>query len=333
VSSSDRAIAEALFDQAVDAMKAKDYATACAKFAESQRLDPSAGTAFNLGRCYQVTERFASAWASFREAASIARRHRDHELHQLATQAADPLETQLPKLLIAVPTAHRVAALHVLRNGSAVNASLWGAELPVDAGSHEIEARAPGHHAWSTMVTVPNEPTVITVEVPALQKAPEPPQPQPSGPAAAPLAPAAAWAPPHHGASTLRVSADDGAVAGMSTMRTAGFVVGGVGVASLVAFGVTGALFLSEKDAAQDACPLEPGSDDLHVCSTPEGVAAADSARDLATANTVLFFSGVVATGSGLALILLGGNDASERAQIAPVFGPSRVGATLRGVF
>src|SRR5262249_55537702 len=47
----DPAAAEALFRQGRQAMEAKDFATACPKFAESQRLDPAVGTLMNWATC------------------------------------------------------------------------------------------------------------------------------------------------------------------------------------------------------------------------------------------------------------------------------------------
>ncbi|MFO0567610.1 MAG: hypothetical protein U0263_18270 [Polyangiaceae bacterium] len=47
----DATAAEALFNAGRDAVKAGDYPTACAKFRESNRLDPAPGTVLNLADC------------------------------------------------------------------------------------------------------------------------------------------------------------------------------------------------------------------------------------------------------------------------------------------
>src|SRR5262245_52850537 len=64
----DAATAEALFRQGRQAMEAKSYAQACPKFAESQKLDPAAGTLMNLATCEEKLGKLASAWQHWKEA-------------------------------------------------------------------------------------------------------------------------------------------------------------------------------------------------------------------------------------------------------------------------
>jgi len=302
IAASDRAVAEALFDQALESMKGGDYAAACAKFAESQRLDPSAGTAFNLARCYQVTKRLASAWASFRQAASIARSQRNEELVQIASQAADVLEPQLAKLSIAVPLKNRVAGQRIARDGWVVNASLWGEALPVDGGTHMIEVRAPGHHPWSTTVTVPNEPIVVTVKVPALVRAPADELPQPQSP------------PSTSGSFQTLPSSPAYVDESGSTQRTVAYVVGGIGAATVgVGVGV-GIWALVQNEASNDHCGEAAGLPHPNDCSA-EGKLLRDEAQRAGRAAIGLLVAGGVVGGVGLTLYLTAPAEADERAR------------------
>jgi uncharacterized protein HemY len=70
----DKATAEALFAEGRRLMSSGNYATACQKFAASQKLDPALGTSLNLADCYDKSGRTASAWAESRDAAAAAHR-------------------------------------------------------------------------------------------------------------------------------------------------------------------------------------------------------------------------------------------------------------------
>src|SRR5258708_2013252 len=60
--------ADALFQSAKAAMDRGDLATACPRFAESQRLDPAVGTTLNLGECEARSGKLAAALAHYEEA-------------------------------------------------------------------------------------------------------------------------------------------------------------------------------------------------------------------------------------------------------------------------
>src|SRR3954466_12003082 len=68
----DPAAAEALFEEGVNLSERGAYAQACEKFEASEALAVAVGTLLRLGDCYEKTQRLASAWSRFREAASLA---------------------------------------------------------------------------------------------------------------------------------------------------------------------------------------------------------------------------------------------------------------------
>src|SRR5262245_39437134 len=96
----DKTLAAALFREGKALMdKAEvdkgDYAPACGKLEESQRLDPGGGTILNLALCHEKQGRPATAWAEFIEALGIARRDHRQARIDLAEEHIAKLEPTL----------------------------------------------------------------------------------------------------------------------------------------------------------------------------------------------------------------------------------------------
>src|SRR5947209_7609130 len=72
--SSDKAAAEALFNEGVSLVAAGSFAAGCSKFEASQALDPTLGTTLRLGDCYERVGKTASAWALFKQSEGLAHR-------------------------------------------------------------------------------------------------------------------------------------------------------------------------------------------------------------------------------------------------------------------
>jgi hypothetical protein len=163
------AIAQSLFDEARTLMNQARYAEACPKFEESQRIDGGAGTLLNLAVCYERQGRTASAWTKYVEASAAARRAGQAPRARMADERAAALVAHLPRLTILV-NAEQEAGLAVQRDGAVVGSAQWGASIPIDPGSHVIEATAPGRRAWQTTVLL-KEGKQVSIAIPRLELA------------------------------------------------------------------------------------------------------------------------------------------------------------------
>lgn len=315
-----KAAADALFEAAKSAMEQGDYAAACPKFAESQRLDPAPGTLMNLADCYEKLGRTASAWATWREAEERARSagQTDREQHALSRWKA--LESRVVHVVVAVPPASRCAGLGVSLDGAPVAEAMWAVPVPLDPGAHTVEAAAPGRVPWRQQVEVRDGMEDVTVEVPPLAVESTTPGAVPPGgavpgaaPGASPATPAGPAVPPYtpNPPPQARPARPRGA-----GMRTAGFVVGGAGVVGLGIGAIFGGQAMAKNDDSQLYCRTET------LC-TPQGKSLRDDAFKAATASTVGFAVGGVALATGIVLIV-----ASPRP--APAVG---VRATPQGVW
>lgn len=122
-----------LFEEAQQAMAAKDYATACSKFAASLRLEPGIGTRLWLADCYEQSGRLASAWRVFREAAAAAVEAKDTRADVAASRAAK-LEPKLARIVLRIT--HPPPSLEVRLDG--VKLADPSVAQFVDRGRHEL---------------------------------------------------------------------------------------------------------------------------------------------------------------------------------------------------
>jgi len=281
-SAADKAAAEALFDEGVALLSKGKYEAACKKLEDSERVDSGIGTLLYLADCYEKLGRTASAWATFRAAASKAQSAGQPDRARAGMDRANRLEGKLVRLSIdAAPETKALEGLTIRRGSESVPSTLLGMAVPVDPGSYEVVAAAPGYLPFSTTVTVDPTKANETVMIPVLEADPN------AVPEATPAAaPAAATA-----ATPEEPPAPPG-----RTQRTVGLVLGGVG---LVGFGVGTAFGLVAIDKNNQA--LDLGCEGTS-CPPGDGEALSASAFDSATLSTVFFVAGgaLLATGAVL---------------------------------
>jgi len=313
-STSDKAAAEALFDEGLQLMNDKRYAEACPKLEESQRIDAGIGTLLYLAECYEKTGRTASAWATFREAASAASAAGQGDRARQGKARADRLEPLLSKLTVSVAAENKsIPGFQVTRGGETVQAPLFETAVPVDPGNLVIEATAPGYEPVTKTVNVPGNGGRAQVQVPALVPAPGTTPAAPAGTGAAQGSQTQPGQEQGQQSAALaeQASTDDG-----STSRTVGVVLMGVGAAGMVVGTIFGVDALQKNNDAKDIC-----GDDTS-CPTQEGEDLSDDAQQAALVSTIGFVAGGAALVGG-AVLYLTAPDGSEagRMQLSPIAG------------
>lgn len=280
--SNDTAAAQAIFDQGRRLMGQGDYVAACAKFEESQRLDPASGTALNLGTCYEHLGKFATAWSKFLEAAALAKASHQLDRERFARAQATILSSRLSTIVIDV--ANDVPGLEIRRNGEVVGKAQWGNPIPIDPGEHRVVASAPYRNRWETTVVVADTKQASIIHVPPLVAA--------DSDAVGSVALTASRS------STASFIEDRGAVSSSgSGQRVAAYVAGGVGVVGLAMGAYFGLQSISKRNDANERCT---GAS----CRDFEGVALRDDARRNGDWSTATFIVGAVGLAGGAVLWL-----------------------------
>lgn len=310
----DKAAAEALFDEALELMTNKRYAEACPKLEESQRIDAGIGTLLYLAECYEKTGRTASAWATFREAASAASAAGQADRARQGKARADRLEPNLSKLTVRVaPENKSISGFQVTRSGERVQAPLFDTALPVDPGAQVIEATAPGYETFTRTVTVPPNGERAEILIPAL--VPLAGTTAPDASSATPATAADGANQPVQTQQDAAFMADTGTSSG-SAASTVGIVLMGAGAVGLVVGTVFGLEALNKDKDAKDIC-----GDDT-TCPTKKGEQLSNDAQQAALISTIGFIAGGGALAAG-AVLYLTADDGSEagRVQVSPVAG------------
>lgn len=290
----DSVAAEALFKSALDLVEQGDMRGACVKFQASQDLDPALSTMVKLAKCRELEGKLVEAWSLLEQALKANRDKADQtekrrvELEKFTSAQLAGLEPRVPRLRITIKGAP--LGLTVKRDGKEQPAATLGEALPVDPGSHEAIALATGYSPERRVVTLTEGQTADVV----IEFVREPAVSRRGGDA------------PVHDANT---PANAEPARANSGRRTAGFVVGGVGIAGLAAGGVLGIVKMVKAGGAADDA---------------SGNAARDATRPTQTAALLIARVGVAGLGAGLVLVATAPKRRSGQAppRLAVGFGP-----------
>lgn len=290
------------FEQGKKLSEAGKWAEACPKFAEAHRLKPDAtGITLNLADCYKHIGKNASAYSLFREGGFLAKKASDTARADYAEKEAAALEPTLSHVQI---DAADTPGLIIRIDETELGKGALGTSVPVDPGTHKVEATAPGYNVWSTTVTVVAGKDAPPLKIPTLS--PLPPDTKGGPP---PVNPA---------------------------LRPAAFAVGGVGVAGLVVGGVFGGLAMSAKSdlsklCTNNGCTASNGGQDKLA-----------SAKSKALISTIGVSVGGAALATGVVLFVLstrGGatpkdeKSAPPKTALVPTFDRDGGGLSLTGAF
>jgi hypothetical protein len=270
-----------LFDEARALVDDKNYAKACPKFAESERLDPGGGTILNLALCHEAEGKTASAWTDFNEALSRAIRDGRPEREARARERIAVLQPKLSRLTVIVPDG-APADLDLTVDSVPWGAVMRGAAVPLDPGPHLVVAKVRDASPWSITVTLGANADAKTVVVPPLGSAAAIPPPTPPTPA---LVDRTSDATPH-------------------TSHTAGWIFAVAGVAASGVGTYFGLRALAKRSDSDAYC--QPGC-------TQHGVDLNDQAITAAWISDVAIGLGVASVATGVYLLLTSHDDARQR--------------------
>ena len=249
------AIAQTRFGKGRELFIAGKYAEALAEFRAAGELFESPNTRLYIGRCERALGHLAAAHVELERAASEAadRAHADPRYastHDVAKQEASALEAKLGHVTILAPGGLPDGTV-ITVNGSTLAPAAVGVAAPIDPGSVEVEAKAPGYVALHrTAQVAAGESVEIKIKLDVSPSAaPSETTNATTGTTASTEAPTAG-AP----AGTEEHPVVDTTPHAGRGLRNAGFVVGGIGIVGLGVFSAFAALAQTRFDQLKTQC-------------------------------------------------------------------------------
>ncbi|APR78296.1 Hypothetical protein A7982_03643 [Minicystis rosea] len=252
--------AEDTFRRGRDAFNQGEYKSALRLFRTSQELEAGRGKLINIAFCEEKLGLVASSDKHLREV--LPQLPTDDPRIALVQQHLAELAPRIPHLRIVL-AAGAPPGTRVSYDDTPLPQTSLGTEMAVDPGTHVVSASALGKPEKRYEVIL-EEGKLVALTVDPVNAAPPPPP---------------AVAPPSN------------------EKRTAGFIVGGFGVAGLAAGAATGIVALVDHAAIARECPSR-------VNCSPEVVRKANTGKALSIASTATFAAGAAAVGVGLYLVL-----------------------------
>jgi len=285
------------FAQALALQTGGDWAGALALLKEVAAVKPTPQVRFNIALCEERLGLLVAALGDYELAGADAQAQKADQVRQEVDARLESLKARVPRVVVKRGEGADSATISL--DGVPLGDSVLNSPLPVDPGPHVVEGTATGFLPFKQAFRVAEQQTA-TIEVklelqPAKAEPKVPPPPPPPS----------------------------------QTMRTAGFVVGGAGIASLLA---SGAMFYLRHTTINDL-DEQCGADRMHCPDSARSTV--DRGKLYTTLGNVTLITGVLGVGVGAALIVVGGrSNARASVGLSPgAVGADAGGATLVGRF
>lgn len=285
------------FAQALALQTGGDWAGALALLKEVAAVKPTPQVRFNIALCEERLGLLVAALGDYELAGADAQAQKIDQVRQEVDARLESLKARIPRVVVKRGVGADSATISL--DGVSLGDSVLDSPLPVDPGPHVVDGAAAGFLPFKQSFRVAEQQTEtieVKLELEPVKVPPPPPPPAPAAP---------------------------------QTMRTAGFVVGGAGIASLIA---SGAMFYLRHTTINDL-DKQCGADRMQC---PEGAqSTVDRGKLYTTLGNVTLVAGAVGLGVGATLVVLGGRQSARASVgIAPgAVGANAGGATLVGKF
>jgi hypothetical protein len=271
--------AKARFAAAQGLFRAEQFAEALPIFRELADTTGSPNAGLYVGHCLQKLGKNVEAYAAFSTVVKEINENPDPRYvptREAAIKQLAVLNVRLAKIVVS-PTDVPMAAKLTL-DGNPIGQKDLGSSIVVEPGNHSVEISGTGVAPMRRDVSIDGgELKTVTF---SSRRADEDPL---IGAPAKPAAPA----------PTRETSSDDG-----RSMRTAGLIAGGAGVAGLAVFTVAGLMLKSSVADLEAQCP--------NGCTDADHLRQIDRAKTLQTTANVGLVAGLVGIGAGTTLFILG---------------------------
>jgi hypothetical protein len=281
------------FGQALALQTAGDWAGALALLKDVAAVKSTPQVRFNMALCEEKLGKLVAALGDYELAAADARAEKADQVAEEVEGRLEALRQRIPKITVKRGSGAEAASVAV--DGVSLGDQVIGTPMPTDPGPHIVEGKAPGFKPFRKSVRVAEQQSE-TVEV-VLE--PEPVAPPVAG-----------------GAGPVR------ATPGRSPIY--GYVIGGIGVASLGASGVFFGLRAGKISDLDKVCPPPE-----RQCPSHAQQSDIDAGKRYTTFANVTLAVGVAAVAGGLVLVLTSGPSTETSVALAPAPG----GAQLLGKF
>jgi len=277
------------FGQALALQTAGDWAGALSLLKEVTAVKSTPQVRFNMALCEEKLGRLVAALGDYELAAADARAENADQVAEEVEGRLEALRLRIPKITVKRGGGAEAASVSI--DGVALGDQVLDTPMPIDPGPHTVEAKAPGYKPFRKSVRVAERQSEVVEVVMEAE-----------GPDAAPsLVPRAAQP------------------SGRSPVY--GYLIGGIGIASLGASGAFFALRASKISELDEACADRrcPGSRQPDI----------DKGKLYTTLANVTLAVGVAAVAGGMVLVLTSGPPSEPTLALAP----APTGAQLYGTF